>query len=238
MEPDILLLDEPLASLDPPASAHEALLAFRELADEGLSIMIVEHRVDDVLAIKPEKVLYMEDGEINYYGDVAGLMETVDYSRIKLPAEVIARRAKGKVHPVFKPTVPELDKDSEPLLSFQDVRFQYKEDTPEVLHGINLDVRSGEVIAILGHNGSGKTTMVKHALGLLKPTSGKVLLEGVDSKKNRPSLLRPKRSVMSSKAPAKCFLPPQSAKSLPTGPKISASQKSRLQKTLTGLSIP
>lgn len=183
MEPDILLLDEPLASLD-PASAHEALLAFRELADEGLSIMIVEHRVDDVLAIKPEKVLYMEDGEINYYGDVAGLMETVDYSRIKLPAEVIARRAKGKVHPVFKPTVPELDKDSEPLLSFQDVRFQYKEDTPEVLHGINLDVRSGEVIAILGHNGSGKTTMVKHALGLLKPTSGKVLLEGVDSKKS------------------------------------------------------
>ncbi len=183
MEPNILLLDEPLASLD-PASAHEALFAFRELADEGLSIMIVEHRVEDVLAIKPEKVLYMDDGEISYYGDIDGLMETVDYSRIKLPAEVIARRAKGKVHPVFKPTVPELDRQSEPLLSFQDVRFQYKDDTPEVLHGINLDVRAGEVIAILGHNGSGKTTMVKHALGLLKPTSGKVLLEGVDSKKS------------------------------------------------------
>jgi len=183
MEPNILLLDEPLASLD-PASAHEALLAFRELADEGLSIMIVEHRVEDVLAIKPEKVLYMDDGEISYYGDIDGLMDTVDYSRIKLPAKVIARRAKGKEHPVFKPTVPELDKQSEPLLSFQDVRFQYKPDTPEVLHGINLDVRAGEVIAILGHNGSGKTTMVKHALGLLKPTSGKVLLEGVDSKKS------------------------------------------------------
>ena len=183
MEPNILLLDEPLASLD-PASAHEALLAFRELADEGLSIMIVEHRVEDVLAINPEKVLYMDDGEISYYGDIDGLMETVDYSRIKLPAKVIARRAKGKVHPVFKPTVPELDKQSAPLLSFQDVRFQYKPDTPEVLHGINLDVRAGEVIAILGHNGSGKTTMVKHALGLLKPTSGKVLLEGVDSKKS------------------------------------------------------
>ena len=53
-----------------------------------------------------------------------------------------------------------------------------------MLHGINLEVRAGEVIAILGHNGSGKTTMVKHALGLLKPTSGKVLLEGVDSKKS------------------------------------------------------
>jgi energy-coupling factor transport system ATP-binding protein len=183
MEPNILLLDEPLASLD-PASAHEALQAFRELADEGLSIMIVEHRVEDVLSINPEKVVYMDDGEIVYSGDVAGLLEAVDYSRIKLPAEVIARRAKGKPFPVFKPTVPKLDPNSEPLVSFQDVRFQYKEDTPEVLHGINLDVRAGEVIAILGHNGSGKTTTVKHALGLLKPTTGRVLLEGKDSKKN------------------------------------------------------
>ena len=183
MEPNILLLDEPLASLD-PASAHEALQAFRELADEGLSIMIVEHRVEDVLSINPEKVVYMDDGEITYSGDVAGLLEAVDYSRIKLPANVIARRAKGKPFPVFKPTVPQLDPNSEPLVSFQDVRFQYKEDTPEVLHGINMDVRAGEVIAILGHNGSGKTTTVKHALGLLKPTTGKVLLEGKDSKKN------------------------------------------------------
>jgi len=46
-----------------------------------------------------------------------------------------------------------------------------------------LDVRAGEVIAILGHNGSGKTTTVKQALGLLKPTSGRVLLEGVETKK-------------------------------------------------------
>ncbi len=183
MEPNILLLDEPLASLD-PASAHEALQAFRELADEGLSIMIVEHRVEDVLSINPEKVVYMDDGEITYSGDVAGLLEAVDYSRIKLPANVIARRAKGKPFPVFKPTVPQLDPNSEPLVSFQDVRFQYKEDTPEVLHGINMEVRAGEVIAILGHNGSGKTTTVKHALGLLKPTTGKVLLGGKDSKKN------------------------------------------------------
>ena len=154
MEPDILLLDEPLASLD-PASAREALLAFRELADEGLSIMIVEHRVEDVLAIHPEKVLYMDDGKIIYSGDTSGLMEAVDYSRIKLPAEVIARRAKGRTQPVYLPTVPKLDPQSQLLISFQDVRFQYKEDMPEVLHGINLDVRAVEVSDIQGHNGSG-----------------------------------------------------------------------------------
>lgn len=183
MEPDILLLDEPLASLD-PASAHEAMLAFRELADEGLSIMIVEHRVEDVLAIHPEKVLYMDEGKIIYNGDSNGLMDAVDYSRIKLPAPVIARRAKSHPAPHFQPTIPAVDPQSQPLVSFQDVRFQYKEGSPEVLHGINLDIRAGEVIAILGHNGCGKTTTVKHALGLLKPTSGKVLLEGVDSKKS------------------------------------------------------
>jgi len=59
MQPKILLLDEPLASLD-PASAREALYLFRELADEGMTIMIVEHRVEDVLAINPERVVYME----------------------------------------------------------------------------------------------------------------------------------------------------------------------------------
>jgi len=81
MEPKILLLDEPLASLD-PMSAHEALNAFRQLADEGYSVMIVEHRVEDVLAIHPERIMYMEQGRVAYLGDVKGLMKVVDYTRI------------------------------------------------------------------------------------------------------------------------------------------------------------
>ena len=182
MEPSILLLDEPLASLD-PASAREALLAFRELANEGLSILLVEHRVEDVLQINPEKVIYMDNGRITYEGDVAGLLETADYTRIKLPAQTVLRRAKGTPSKPSNLAVPALDPTSEPLVSFQDVSFRYKADYPEVLHGINLDVRAGEVIAILGHNGSGKTTTVKQVLGLLKPTCGRVLLEGVDTKK-------------------------------------------------------
>jgi energy-coupling factor transporter ATP-binding protein EcfA2 len=182
MEPDILLLDEPLASLD-PASAHEALRAFRKLADEGLSVLIVEHRVEDVLSINPEKVVYMDEGQITYNGDVKGLLEVVDYGRIKLPASVVMRRSHGLPQPKFTPAVPVVDPASQPLVSFEDVHFHYGKDNPEVLHGIDLDIRSGEVIAILGHNGSGKTTTVKHAMGLLKPTSGSVLLQGLDTKK-------------------------------------------------------
>ncbi len=61
--------------------------------------------------------------------------------------------------------------------------FRYREDLPDVLHDVSFDVGKGDVIAILGHNGAGKTTLVKHALGLLKPTGGRVLLEGKDTHK-------------------------------------------------------
>ncbi len=63
------------------------------------------------------------------------------------------------------------------------MEFRYASDQPRVLQGVNFQVRQGDVIAILGHNGAGKTTLVKHALGLLKPTQGRVLLEGKDTRK-------------------------------------------------------
>jgi len=180
MEPKILLLDEPLASLD-PASAHEALEVFRDLADEGYSVMIVEHRVEDVLAIHPEVVVYMEEGRIVYFGKPQGLMDVVDYHQVKLPAEVVMKKARKEPLVEFRPAIFASPK-AEPLIQFQDVHFRYRKDMPYVLNGIDFEIQDGDVIAILGHNGSGKTTLVKHALGLLKPTEGKVLLEGKETR--------------------------------------------------------
>jgi energy-coupling factor transport system ATP-binding protein len=180
MNPRVLLLDEPLASLD-PASAREALQAFRQLADEGMAILLVEHRVEDVLAIKPDVVVYMDEGQLTYEGGVEGLMQAVDYRRIKLPASVVLQRASGQAQATFQPAVQAGD-TSETLVRFEDVHFRYHEDLPEVLKGLNFSVNKGDVIAVLGHNGSGKTTMVKHALGLLKPTQGRVLLEERDTR--------------------------------------------------------
>jgi energy-coupling factor transport system ATP-binding protein len=182
MEPRILLLDEPLASLD-PVSAHEALDAFRQLADEGYSVMIVEHRVEDVLAIHPERVMYMDQGRVAYLGDADGLMQVVDYTRIKLPAQVVMERAREHGEEMFfEPAArPEADQH-EALVRFENVHFKYRGDFPEVLKGVNFDINKGDVVAILGHNGSGKTTLVKHALGLLKPTQGRVILEGRDTR--------------------------------------------------------
>jgi energy-coupling factor transport system ATP-binding protein len=182
MEPKILLLDEPLANLD-PASAHEALDAFRQLADEGYSVMIVEHRVEDVLAIRPDVVMYMDNGRIEYFGDTAGLMKVVDYRRIKLPAQVVMERAKdGNADKVYETANQPQVTDDAVLVGFENVHFKYQEDLPEALKGVDFQIRKGDVIAILGHNGSGKTTLVKHTLGLLKPTQGRVLLEGNDTR--------------------------------------------------------
>jgi len=181
MEPKILLLDEPLASLD-PMSAHEALGAFRQLADEGIAVIIVEHRVEDVLSIHPDVFMYMDEGKMVYLGDTDGLMDVVDYRRIKLPARVVLERARRDPAPIFLPVMSP-DVREEPLVRFENVHFRYHEDSPEVLKDVNFCIHPGDVIGILGHNGSGKTTMVKHALGLLKPTEGRVLLEGVDTRK-------------------------------------------------------
>jgi energy-coupling factor transport system ATP-binding protein len=177
MKPRILLLDEPLASLD-PASAHEALQIFRQLADEGLTVMIVEHRVEDVLAIHPERVIYMDEGRITYTGDRNGLLQAVDYTRIKLPAEIVMERARSDPPPQFEPILKQDLQHVDELVKFDQVHFRYDEELPFVLEDINFSINHGDVIAILGHNGSGKTTMVKHALGLLKPTRGGVYLEG------------------------------------------------------------
>ena len=181
MQPKILLLDEPLASLD-PASAHEALQIFRKLADEGLSVMIVEHRVEDVLAIEPERVIYMDDGEVSYQGNREGLLNAVDYTQIKLPAEIVIERASSDPPPQFEPILTKDKIQPETLVKFDQVHFRYDDDLPFVLNDINFEINTGDVIAILGHNGSGKTTMVKHALSLLKPSQGNVYLEGSDTK--------------------------------------------------------
>ena len=190
MRPSIVLLDEPLASLD-PASAQDTLDAVRLLADQGLSILMVEHRVEDVLRIKPERVMFMSEGEIRYLGDASGLSKVVNYREVKLPAEQIVERAKHDPPPMEIKVLPGVTNSqagteqsrsvtNEPLVRFEDVAFGY-ESGVEILHGINLQINRGDVIAVLGPNGSGKTTFVKHAIGLLKPKSGRVFVGGRDT---------------------------------------------------------
>jgi energy-coupling factor transport system ATP-binding protein len=188
MRPSILLLDEPLASLD-PASARETLAAVRRLVDEGMSVVMIEHRVEDVLHIHPNRVLFMQDGQTRYLGPLDGLYKVVNYHEVKLPAAMVIERAANEPPPAALNILPggrpdrssaDLSGLRETLVRFENVTFDYDGER-DVLHGINLDIRRGDVIAILGPNGAGKTTLVKHAIGLLKPRQGRVLVGGRDT---------------------------------------------------------
>ena len=81
-----------------PASTRRAqsnsLEMVRKLADEGMTVLMVEHRVEDVLRIHPERVMFMSEGEIRYLGPMAGLSDAVDYHEVKLPAKDIVVRAR------------------------------------------------------------------------------------------------------------------------------------------------
>ncbi len=72
------------------------------------------------------------------------------------------------------------------IIEIKDLRFSYPaeidgDESVEVLRGINLEIAEGEFVAVLGHNGSGKSTLAKHLNGILVPSSGKVLVDGIDT---------------------------------------------------------
>jgi energy-coupling factor transport system ATP-binding protein len=181
MNPSILLLDEPLASLD-PASAYEALEVFRSLADEGKTVVLIEHRVEDAIAARPDRLLYMEAGQVKYLGPIDDLPVEIDHREVKLPAEWVVKRVRQMGELVDKPDFAPNTVPGDPLVIFENVDFRYSEETPFVLQDVNLTIRHGDLIAVLGPNGSGKSTLVKHAIGLLKPTAGRVLVDGRDTR--------------------------------------------------------
>jgi energy-coupling factor transport system ATP-binding protein len=145
---------------------------------------MVEHRIEDVLHIQPERVMFLSDGEVRYLGNLSGLSKVVNYREVKLPAEDIVERAKADPAPAkltLLPTAADASSEKGALVKFENVAFGYDPEN-EVLHGIDLEIKRGDIIAVLGANGAGKTTFVKHAIGLLKPKSGRVLVNGQDTR--------------------------------------------------------
>jgi energy-coupling factor transport system ATP-binding protein len=181
MNPSILLLDEPLASLD-PASAYEALEAFRSLADEGKTVVLIEHRVEDAITARPDRLLYMEAGQVKYLGPIKDLPVEINHREVKLPAEWVVKRVLQSGEKVEKPEFAPNTVKGDPLVVFENVDFRYSDETPLILQNVNLTVRHGDLVAVLGPNAAGKSTLVKHAIGLLKPTAGRVLIDGKDTR--------------------------------------------------------
>ena len=92
MRPRLYVVDEPLANLD-PATADGLLALLRRMADDGEAIVIVEHRVEDTLRLRPDAVLYLEDGATRFQGPVEGFLRIADPRRVKLPFDAVLAQA-------------------------------------------------------------------------------------------------------------------------------------------------
>lgn len=173
METDIVLFDEPLANLD---SNGVRLMQdiFRQLRAQGKTIIVSEHRTEEVLRANPSRIMVIGDGSLIV--DSTDPRCLVDFADVlKVPAEYLVVSPK-RLLPALPPRGPQ---NAEDLIACENVVVEYSEGR-RVLDDVSLKIKEGERVAILGNNGAGKSTLALTVTGLLKPTSGRVLVRGKD----------------------------------------------------------
>ena len=202
---DVLLFDEPLANLD-PATGKQAIVLIDEIQKRtGCAVIIIEHRVEDVLYCPVDRIVVMGDGRIQYDGDPDSLLCTDLLPRkgIREPLYVTAMKYAGvTLTPDMRPSyLPELKLsdhqkdlvrswfnrqpiDKEPparevLLRAENIDFTY-DAGHHALRGISALVHKGEMLSIVGTNGAGKSTFSKVICGFEKPQGGVLELNGTD----------------------------------------------------------
>ncbi|MGH2427915.1 MAG: ABC transporter ATP-binding protein [Candidatus Limnocylindria bacterium] len=181
MEPAIILVDEPLANLD-PATAQRLVGLLGDLATAGTAVVMVEHRIEDVLELRPGTVLYLDRGRTRYLGDLDGFLEAADPSAVKLPYPIVEARvlrARGALPERSEPPVGSHGRTGEPRLAYRVVSAGY--DGRRVFRDLDATLERRHRVAILGPNGSGKSTMLKLAMALLRPWTGDVLVDGTST---------------------------------------------------------
>lgn len=170
LEPRLIVLDEPLANLDPDA-AVSVLRALREYVDSGGAAIVIEHRVDAVVPIHPDRVIYLERGGIAYSGDLAGFLRTADPDAVKLPFDTLISRAQ-ELAPQRE--LPSRDAGVS-RLRYTDAQLGY--DSTPVVSNLTVDLGARQRIAVLGRNGAGKSTLLRAAVGLVDVMAGSVELQ-------------------------------------------------------------
>ena len=196
-DPELLILDEPTSQLD-PISAERFLDVVRRLNREtGLSVIITEHRAEALIPVS-DRLVILDGGKV-VFDDApqhitARLVPDHPYLRyLPCAAQVFAMTGGAGDCPLsvsdgrrylertFENKITSLDGDdpeqnAEVALELKNICFRYDKSAPDVLRDLNLTVHCGEVFALLGANGAGKSTAVGVIAGLRRPCAGKVRL--------------------------------------------------------------
>jgi len=164
LRPSLLLADEPTALLDPSGSAVVREALHRAVADHDTTLVLVEHRVADVLSLINRVVVLAAGGGVAADGSPERVFRTY--------GEELA--ASGVWVPGYTP--PRVERpdggSGAPLLTATGLGYRHPGASQPVLSDVDIEVRAGEVLAITGENGSGKSTLALLLGGLLRPSTG------------------------------------------------------------------
>lgn len=205
---DILLFDEPLANLDPYTGTKAIELIDRVQIETGKTVIIIEHRLEEVLHRAVDRIIVIHDGRIAADMPAAELLSTSLLSEVGIrePLYLTALKYAGctitsdmnpqhideirldscssKLEYWYDDNKARQDKiENLPILELRDISFGYEKNRP-VLHKLNLLINKGEMVCIAGRNGAGKSTVSKLICGFYKPTSGSIRMNGRDIAKD------------------------------------------------------
>lgn len=212
MDVPILLFDEPLANLD-PASGKKAMETMTEIhAKTGKTIIVIEHRIEDVLEHGFDRVVVIEEGRIVFNDtpdrllaeDVlprCGLRQPLYVEMLKLCGVEINEednisvlentiKYKGQVVTRYlEDRFADKRPDNRTILKLDGICYRYYKDDPYTIEDISFDVKEGEMLAIVGNNGAGKSTLLKAIAGIAKYQEGSMYFASPESGASEDSMV-------------------------------------------------
>ncbi|CAM3247332.1 ABC transporter ATP-binding protein [Vagococcus fessus] len=233
MQPDVLILDEPTAQLDPIAASDFIDTVYRLNQELGITVIMVEHRLEEVFSLA-SKVVVLEEGKVAFKGsprDIAEDDEIFENNPSLLLAFPTSLRLFQELGGVGKAPLNNKEgikfienyiqqedievtvdnelrakpKEPEKIASMKNVWFRYTKQSEDVLAGVDLTVFKEDIFCLLGGNGSGKSTLLKVLSGLENAYEGSIKLFGKKSKSFKNKELIDKRIAVLPQNPLTIF---------------------------------
>ncbi len=197
-KPTIIVLDEPIARID-PLSEEQIAQNLKAISEKGHIVLVFEHRLDYLIEVA-DRLIVLDKGKIVYDGvpsEVVGELKNIDLPEITEISKILLDEihtnideSKEKFVEKFKVLKEKLETDIgsndlkalpvlENQLIFNDVSFHYPQTKNNIFNGVNFSIKKGELVGLLGVNGSGKSTLLRLITGSLKPSRGKIELDGI-----------------------------------------------------------
>ena len=210
MQPKVLILDEPTSQLDPIA-ASDFLNTVKKINRElGTTVLITEHRLEDIFhaadrCVVMENGCILADDEPKKVGQILYTQKSDMFTAMPAPVRIfygagesgsaspltvregrswLTEKAAGRTLRDTLPPQPEFPEEiKDPALTVKEIWYRYEKDSPDILKGVSFSVPQKTLFAIVGGNGTGKSTTLKAICGICKPYRGKVRIDGQDAAK-------------------------------------------------------